>query len=290
MRRGGSLRENPGYGAELFPVGHELLSWAEVRRLRQNDRLPAEKCVVRDFAEAGGDGGAVEGKADGQSADGKIPGAGKPVLRLRRAGRKLREPDSGHHLCRGAAGRGGADAPQLRGAGLRPMLRRRESAVVQLQPRRAGALVLPDVDSGGGEAELSAAPLHHGGQSLPDARDPAAVPEAVHGGVLPAVYSRAVGAGGGAGLRLFLSGNGGEGAGRLRKVVCLLRLRDGESHVHGAVGAAGWGLVPGEGVLLQLPGGAAADDRRGIRPGAGGACRGTTDFGGDRGPLGGQLH
>ena len=169
MRRGGSLRENPGYGAELFPVGHELLSRAEVRRLRQDDRLPAEKCAVRDFAEAGGAGGAVEGKTDGQSADGKIPGAGKPVLRLRRAGRKLREPDSGYHLCRGAAGRGGADAPQLRGAGLRPMLRRRESAVVQLQPRRAGALVLPDVDPGGGEAELSAAPLHHGGQSLPDA-------------------------------------------------------------------------------------------------------------------------
>lgn len=34
----------------------------------------------------------------------------KPVLRLRRAGRKLRKPDSGYHLCRGAAGRGGADA------------------------------------------------------------------------------------------------------------------------------------------------------------------------------------
>ena len=46
---------------------------------------------------------------------------------------------------------------------LRPVLRRREPVMVQLQPCRAGALVLPDVDSGGGEAELSAAPLYHGG-------------------------------------------------------------------------------------------------------------------------------
>ena len=84
------------------------------------------------------------------------------------------------------------------------------------------------------------------------------------------------------GLRLFLAGNGGESAGKLRKVVHILRLRDGESYVHGAVGAAGRGLVPGEGVLLQLPGGPAADDRRGIRPGAGGTCRGTANFGGDR--------
>ena len=36
-------------------------------------------------------------------------------------------------------------------------------------PAGPGALVLPDVDSGGGEAELSAAPLHHGGQPFPDA-------------------------------------------------------------------------------------------------------------------------
>ena len=72
--------------------------------------------------------------------------------------------ESSASLIQGAAGRGGADAPQLCGAGMRPVLRRREPVMVQLQPCRAGALVLPDVDSGGGEAELSAAPLYHGGQ------------------------------------------------------------------------------------------------------------------------------
>ena len=57
-------------------------------------------------------------------------------------------------------------------------------------------------------------------------------------------------------------------------VVRLLRLRHRQPHVHGAVGPAEGGVVPGEGVLLRLPGPAGPEDRRGVRRRAGGAGRG----------------
>ena len=55
------------------------------------------------------------------------------------------------------------DAPVLRGAGLRPLLRAGEPVLVQLQPREPGALVLPGVDRPGGGAAGAVPPLHHGG-------------------------------------------------------------------------------------------------------------------------------
>ena len=59
---------------------------------------------------------------------------------------------------------------------------------------------------------------------------------------------------------------GGAGGG----VVYLLRLRYGEPHLHGTLGAVGGGVVPGGGVLLRLPPGGAAEDGQRIRRRAGG--------------------
>ena len=58
----------------------------------------------------------------------------------------------------------------------------------------------PNLDSGSCQAQLSAAALYHGGQSLPDPADSPAVSAAVHRGVLQAVCTGSVGAGGGTGV------------------------------------------------------------------------------------------
>ena len=163
LRRGGTVRENPGHGTGVLPVGHELLPKPEVRSLREDHRLPPAKRAVGDSAEAGSFGGNLPGEADGKSGHSEAVGAGESVLHLRRSGRKLRVSDSGHYLCRNPSGRNRPDAPLLRGAGLRPVLRGGKPALVQLQPGRAGALVLQNLDSGGGKAELPAAPIYHGG-------------------------------------------------------------------------------------------------------------------------------
>ncbi|CAN4030464.1 Holin, partial [Dysosmobacter welbionis] len=56
------------------------------------------------------------------------------------------------------------------------------------------------------------------------------------------------------------------------------------------VGPAGRDLVPGGGVLLRLPPGGTAEDRRRVCPGPAGAGGGQGDHKGDRGPVGGKLH
>ena len=102
----------------------------------------------------------------GQPERGDAPGrrAGKPVLPLRRRGRGKLRGHPGGDAGGGAAGRGGADAALLRGAGLRPVLRAGRKGVVFLQPGGAGALVLPGVDLQGGGKAGAVSALHHGGQ------------------------------------------------------------------------------------------------------------------------------
>ena len=86
--------------------------------------------------------GCRSGSGGGESVAGPLQRAGKPLFALWRAGRVQRGADPGEHPGRGAAGRGGANAPVLRGAGHRPVQRAGEPAVVQLQPGEPPALVL----------------------------------------------------------------------------------------------------------------------------------------------------
>ena len=170
------------------------------------------------------------------------------------------------------------------------MLRSRQPAVVQLQPGRPQPLVLQNLGAAGRKPELPAAALHHGGQPLPDPGDSPAVSQPVHRSVLPAVCAGAVGAGGGTGLRFLHRRYGGSSAPALRQMAYLLRLRHRESHLHGALGSMRRGVVPGEGVLLRLPGAAAADDRCRVCRCPARAGRGTENCLRHCGPLCRQLH
>ena len=75
----------------------------------------------------------------------------------------------------GAAGRGGADAPLLCGAGLCPVLCDGGKILVLLQPGGAGALVLSGVDLQGPGAEPAPPAVLYGGQPHPVPGNPAAV-------------------------------------------------------------------------------------------------------------------
>lgn len=103
----------------------------------------------------------------------RLGGHEKPFPALWRAGRVQRGADPGQHPGGGAAGRGGPDAPELCGAGRRPVQRGGEPPVVQLQSGEPSALVLPRVDFEGAGTAGPVPSFHHGGQPRPVAPDPA---------------------------------------------------------------------------------------------------------------------
>ena len=135
------------------------------------------------YLQTAGDDGA--GSAVGEPPDREYRGAGEPLPHLRRTGRVQRVADPGQYPGGRAAGRGGADAPELCGAGLRPVQCARQPAVVQLQSGGAAALVLPGVDPEGGAETGSVPPLHHGGQ--PGASRP--VSGLATGGLTPGCFT-----------------------------------------------------------------------------------------------------
>ena len=172
-----------------------------------------------------------------------------------------------------------------------PVLGGGKQAVVLLQPGESRPLVLPGVDSEGGGKKGAAAVLCHDGQPQPLPCHAGALPHPVPGGLLPPVCAGGVGERRGPGVRLLLPGPGaGAAPGCERTFLCLLRLRNGEPHLHGTLGAQKRGVVPAGGVLLQLPPGTQAKDRPGVCRRPGGPGQGPPPGGGGGGPLRRQLH
>ena len=142
LRWGGPQRKDVLHGAVIFPVGAELLSRAAVGPVRQNGGSPAAESADGAGAAAAAHRHGGNGKPQRRDADRDLWRAYEPLSHFRRPGRVQRGADSGYHAGGRSAGRGGADAPLLCGAGCRPVQCAGKQAVVQLQPGGTGALVL----------------------------------------------------------------------------------------------------------------------------------------------------
>ena len=168
----------------------------------------------------------------------------------------------------------------------------RLQTLVQLQSGEPSALVLPRVDFEGAGTAGPVPSFHHGGQPRPVAPDPGPLSQRLLRHFLPAIRAGGVDSRPGAGVRLLRPGPGQRACagGRFSGVADFCGLRHRQPGLLRPVGPAGRDLVPGGGVLLRLPPGGTAEDRRRVCPGPAGAGGGQGDHKGDRGPVGGKLH